>query len=239
MDNYRIVSLRVKNGLGLFVVVGCILLIIAGYMFYSNIHFQRVALLAEGVVTEVRYERVGHSKGTYYPVIAFNTEQNKRVVFESSTGSSSYRGTEGKSMDVIYSANAPENAKINDMVSQWVAPIILASIGFAMTVAGFIAFLIMRVRSRRGVRLLQEGVPIEAEIIGVELNQAIQFNGRSPYRIKSQWLDKNTNQVFVFYSDNINFDPSSYIQGETITVYLDKNDPKKYHMDISLLPKIA
>lgn len=228
-----------KKALGLFWGVGCILLILAGYMLYSSMQFQKTALRAEGVVTEVRYERSSDSKGSYHPVIAFNTNQNKRIVFESSTGSSSYRGTEGNSIEVLYAADAPENAEINDSLSQWGAPVILGVMGIVFASIGCIPFLIMRVRSRRSARLLQEGVPIEAEIIGVELNQAIQFNGRSPYRIKSQWLDKNTNQVFVFYSDNINFDPSSYIQGETITVYLDKNDPKKYHVDISLLPKIA
>ena len=228
-----------KKALGLFWGVGCILLILAGYMLYSSMQFQKTALRAEGVVTEVRYERSSDSKGSYHPVIAFNTNQNKRIVFESSTGSSSYRGTEGNSIEVLYAADAPENAEINDSLSQWGVPVILGGMGIVFASIGCIPFLIMRVRSRRSARLLQEGVPIEAEIIGVELNQAIQFNGRSPYRIKSQWLDKNTNQVFVFYSDNINFDPSSYIQGETITVYLDKNDPKKYHVDISLLPKIA
>lgn len=228
-----------KKALGLFWGVGCILLILAGYMLYSSMQFQKTALRAEGVVTEVRYERSSDSKGSYHPVIAFNTNQNKRIVFESSTGSSSYRGTEGNSIEVLYAADAPENAEINDSLSQWGAPVILGGMGIVFASIGCIPFLIMRVRSRRSARLLQEGVPIEAEIIGVELNQVIQFNGRSPYRIKSQWLDKNTNQVFVFYSDNINFDPSSYIQGETITVYLDKNDPKKYHVDISLLPKIA
>lgn len=228
-----------KKALGLFWGVGCILLILAGYMLYSSMQFQKTALRAEGVVTEVRYERSSDSKGSYHPVIAFNTNQNKRIVFESSTGSSSYRGTEGNSIEVLYAADAPENAEINDSQSQWGAPVILGGMGIVFASIGCIPFLIMRVRSRRSARLLQEGVPIEAKIIGVELNQAIQFNGRSPYRIKSQWLDKNSNQVFVFYSDNINFDPSSYIQGETITVYLDKNDPKKYHMDISLLPKIA
>ena len=228
-----------KKALGLFWGVGCILLILAGYMLYSSMQFQKTALRAEGVVTEVRYERSSDSKGSYHPVIAFNTNQNKRIVFESSTGSSSYRGTEGNSIEVLYAADAPENAEINDSLSQWGAPVILGGMGIVFASIGCIPFLIMRVRSRRSARLLQEGVPIEAQIIGVELNQAIQFNGRSPYRIKSQWLDKNSNQVFVFYSDNINFDPSSYMQGETITVYLDKNDPKKYHVDISLLPKIA
>ena len=229
----------VKKVLGLFFCVGCILLILAGYMLYSSMQFQKTALRAEGVVTEVRYERSSDSKGSYHPVVAFNTNQNKRIVFESSTGSSSYRGTEGNSIEVLYAADAPENAEINDALSQWIAPIILGGMGIVFAGIGFVPFLIMRVRSRQGARLLHEGVPIEAKIIGVELNQAIQFNGRSPYRIKSQWLDKNTNQVFVFYSDNIKFDPSSYIQSETITVYIDKNNPKKYHMDISLLPKIA
>jgi hypothetical protein len=64
-------------------------------------------------------------------------------------------------------------------------------------------------------------------------------NGRSPYHIISQSPDPASNTVRVFESENIWFDPSEYIKEETIDVLVDPNNPRKYVMDISFLPKLA
>jgi hypothetical protein len=63
-------------------------------------------------------------------------------------------------------------------------------------------------------------------------------NGRSPYQIISQAPDPASNTVRVFESENIWFDPSEYIKSETIDVLLHPENPKKYVMDISFLPKL-
>ncbi|MNC77488.1 hypothetical protein D3C75_1294550 [compost metagenome] len=57
--------------------------------------------------------------------------------------------------------------------------------------------------------------------------------------IRSQWLNPRTSEVHLFESDNIWFDPSDYLKDESISVFIDKKNPKKYHVDISFLPKIA
>jgi hypothetical protein len=73
---------------------------------------------------------------------------------------------------------------------------------------------------------------------GVELNQSLRVNGRCPYQIVSQSSDAASNTVRLFQSENIWFDPSEYIKGEVIDVLVDPNDPKRYVMDISFLPKL-
>jgi hypothetical protein len=67
----------------------------------------------------------------------------------------------------------------------------------------------------------------------------VRVHGRSPYQIVSQSSDPASNTVRLWQSENIWFDPSEYIKGEAIDVLVDPNDPRRYIMDISFLPKLA
>jgi len=80
---------------------------------------------------------------------------------------------------------------------------------------------------------------METAYKGVELNESLRVNGRSPFQIITQSLDPASDTVRIFESENIWFDPSEYIESETIDVFIDPNDPEKYVMDISFLPKLA
>jgi len=84
--------------------------------------------------------------------------------------------------------------------------------------------------------LKEHGLSVSAEYKFVELNESIEVNGRSPYRIVAEWLDPKTNKPFVFKSGNLWRDPSDHIDQKQITVYVDKNNPKKYSVDTSFLP---
>ena len=45
--------------------------------------------------------------------------------------------------------------------------------------------------------------------------------------------------MHVFESDNVWFDPTSYVKGRKITVFIENDNPKKYLVDLSFLPKLA
>ena len=59
------------------------------------------------------------------------------------------------------------------------------------------------------------------------------------YKIVAQWLNPSDNQIYIYESDTIDYDPSDYVLGKDIEVYIDNLDPKKYYMNIDTLPKIA
>jgi hypothetical protein len=94
-------------------------------------------------------------------------------------------------------------------------------------------------RRHAGERLLHEGIPIEADFQGVNVNSGVSVNGRCPFRITAQWQDPSTARVHVFQSRDIWFDPSKYINQRAIRVFVDKINPKRYYVDLSFLPKIA
>ena len=87
--------------------------------------------------------------------------------------------------------------------------------------------------------LKQNGRLINADFTEVALNMMLEVNGRNPYQIVAQWHDSASNQLYIFKSSSIWFDPSQYVQDKRIPVYIDSSNPSKYHMDISFLPKVA
>jgi len=64
-------------------------------------------------------------------------------------------------------------------------------------------------------------------------------SGRHPFRVIAQWQDPSTAKIRVFKSHNLWFDPSRFITQKQIRVFLDRNNPKRYYVDLSFLPKQA
>jgi len=117
--------------------------------------------------------------------------------------------------------------------------LIVFFLGLVFAVIG-LGMIFVRARGRRQAEWLhQHGRRVKTSYTGVELNSSVQVNGRSPYHILSQSPDPASSTVRVFESENIWFDPSEYIKGDTIDVLVDPNNPKKYVMDTSFLPKLA
>lgn len=91
---------------------------------------------------------------------------------------------------------------------------------------------------RKEAALRQHGHLVQAEFQQVELNQALEVNGANPFRVVAQWLDVRSNTLFVFRSANLWFDPTRFVQGRTIPVYVDLAKPSRYHVDLSFLPTL-
>ena len=85
----------------------------------------------------------------------------------------------------------------------------------------------------------RSGTPIKAKYESVEINRSLKVNGKRPYKIHAQWLNPETDEVHIFDSDNIWFDPTDYITDDEITVLIDKKNPKRYFVDTSFLPRMA
>lgn len=93
--------------------------------------------------------------------------------------------------------------------------------------------------TKRVEQLLQHGQLIQAKFQQVEINTSIQVNGASPFRVVAQWHDTRNNEVRVYKSANLWFNPAQFVEDRTIPVYVDLNNPTKYHMDLSFLPKVT
>jgi hypothetical protein len=102
------------------------------------------------------------------------------------------------------------------------------------------SWIVMKLWTKRNFveQLKTTGKPLATQYKGVMANTSIKLNDRNPVRIVTQWLDPTTHQVHLFYSRNLWFDPSEFVQMNVITVYVDPSNLGNYYMDTSFLPKV-
>lgn len=230
--------------IGLVVLLLGLGLLTGGYFTWKSTNsFLATAVKTEGKVIDLERESSKDSKGntsyTYYPQISFTTANNEDITFRGSSGSNPPSYSRGDIVEVLYDPKNPPNASINSFFSLWLGPIILGVLGGIITLVGFGIFKTSSKRAKDLAWLKRSGSRVQAKVNGVELNTSYKVNGRSPYMITSQWLNPSNNQMHTFQSDNIWFDPTQYVNRETIEVLIDPSNPSRYLVDTSFLPKKA
>ncbi|RZJ25471.1 MAG: hypothetical protein EOO54_06205 [Haliea sp.] len=115
--------------------------------------------------------------------------------------------------------------------------LVLAAIGAVFGGIGGAIYYYTWWAAKKQAHLQENGHLVQAEFLRVELDRSLKVNGESPYRIVAQWKDEGDNQVHVFRSASIWFDPAPYIHESSVPVYLDPLKPSYYFMDVSFLPK--
>ncbi|MGI9334629.1 MAG: DUF3592 domain-containing protein [Gammaproteobacteria bacterium] len=224
----------------LFSAIGLALLVGAFYWYKSTQDFLANAIVAEGTVLELIRSRSSDSSSyTYAPVVQFRTESGSLHEFTSSTSSNPPSYAVGESVGVLYEASAPESARINSFFSLWGGPTIAGGLGAVFFTIGASIVLAGRLKGSKIQHLKVNGTPIKTTFQGVEINRSLRVNGRSPYRIVTQWKNPSTSELHLFESENIWFDPSDHINVDEITVLIERHNPKKYYVDISFLPKLS
>jgi len=222
----------------IFSIIGLGMLVGSFFLYQNTAGFLTSAVEAEGVVIDLVRKRSSDST-TYAPTVRFTTANGTMIEFTSSTSSNPPSYSRGEQVAILYLPAQPDEAKIDSFSSLWGGTIILAGIGgvFFLIGAGMIVYGIRKQNKKE--YLLQRGTRINTNFQAVSRNTSYKVNGRHPYVITSQWMNPKTNELHIFESDNIWFDPKDHIKTDTMTVYIDPNDPGEYHMDISFLPKLA
>ncbi|NOZ20551.1 MAG: DUF3592 domain-containing protein [Planctomycetes bacterium] len=230
----------------IFLAVALILFLVAGLVYNHTKKFMETSVTTTGTVTDFELRRSSSSSssssGVYYPLVEFKTDKGETVEFVSSCGSRPAAYDKGESVTVRYdpgSTKYPYRARIDTFASNWLGVIIPGALGAAFAVAAVIMLTASILSGRTERWLLDFGQPTMTEFQRVEVNTSVRMNGRSPYRIISQWENPATGEVHVFYSKNIWFNPEQYITGSEVRVLIDPNNPKTYLMDTSFLPERA
>lgn len=229
---------------GVFSIVGVGLLLGSAFVFSDVTSFTGRAMQADGTVIDLERSRSSSSSSsgssvTWRPVVEFTTATGRRIEFVSSVGSSPPSHRVGEPVKVLYQPADPDSARIDSFFQLWFGFLIVFTLGSVFTAIG-LGMIVVRARARKRAEWLhQHGVRMKTAYSRVALNQSLRVNGRSPWQIITQSADPSSNTIRVFESENIWFDPSEYIKGDTIDVLVDRNDPNRYVMDISFLPRLA
>lgn len=221
-----------------FSIIGFSLLGLAAYFFVSTQNFIDNAVSTNGIVIKL-IESYSSDSTTYKPVVRYTPKGGESINFTSSSSSNPPSYHVNEEVTVLYNPENPMDAKIDGYFSLWGAFIIVGGIGTVFTLIGLSFFLFPFLQARKKQDLLQSGRLISADYLSVNLNTSYKVNGRSPYYISAQWQNPLTTDIHQFKSENIWFDPSQYINTKVIHVYLDKQNPKRYYMDVSFLPEPA
>lgn len=208
-------------------------------LWYQNTRvFVQEASVAQGTVVEL-VRSTSSDSTTYRPVVRFETAGGERVEFTSNTGSNPPGYAKGERVEVLYRSAQPAHARIRGFFSLWGGPLIVGGLGGVFFLIGGGMLLATALKNRREKYLKKYGTRIETTFQSVEINGSLKVNGRSPFRVITQWQNPATSVLHVFTSNNLWFDPTHHISERRITVLIEKNNPGKYHMDLSFLPKWA
>lgn len=221
-----------------FILIGIGMLAGAFLIYKSTSSFLAEAAKAEGTVVELAQSRSSDST-TYRPVVQFTSQNGQAIEFVSSIGSNPPSYSKGQKVEVLYHPTDPQNAKISGFFPLWGSSVFLGGMGGVFFLIGAGIILAGTLKSRKDEYLKKNGTPIETEYQSVELNTALSVNGRHPFRVLTQWQNPSTSELHIFKSNDMWFDPSSYIKSKKITVFIEKGNPKKYYVDLSFLPELA
>jgi hypothetical protein len=221
-----------------FTALGLCMLVGAFFIYRSTSGFLASAQTAEGTVIDLVASRSSDST-TYRPVVRFVTDDGRTIEFTSSAGSNPPSYSRGETVPVLYTPKTPEDAKINGFFALWGGVTILGGLGAVFFVIGAAFFLVVGQTRRKNEYLRSQGQPIETQLQGVERNTSIRANGTHPYRVVTQWQNPATGAVHVFKSENLWYDPTQFLQRDRITVLIERDNPRRYLVDLSFLPQRA
>lgn len=122
---------------------------------------------------------------------------------------------------------------------EWLFLLAFGSSGLPFLIVGIVFICIVSAKKRKKARLLENGRRIYTRFNTVDYNYAVRINYAHPRIVLSSYEDPS-GKIYMFKSENLKFDPTEYLQGKQIPVYVDGDNFKKYYMDLdSVLPEIC
>ena len=120
----------------------------------------------------------------------------------------------------------------------WLAGIVLAVGVFILIMIAVIKLLIVPYfENRQKARLDANHILLTSEktVVRVDTNQFL--NGFNPYVIDCYYTSPESGREYVFTSEPFMVDPSTYISGRALGIFVDPLDYSNYYVDTSFISK--
>ncbi len=217
---------------GIFASIGAICLLVALFFTYKTV--TKISSWQEAPATLVGFDRNSNN-----PTVEFSYN-NQKIQFHSTFSSSDMET--GQTLQVHFPPGEPEGAEIKNFFMLWFLPLFLGI--FALTFGGVGFFGLSRQMKKLGAKRElfdnQKGKKLSLPISDITQDTSFKVNGRSPYIVITQWVNPLTNVMHEFKSDYVWYHPGTLLGNQKqMDVYIDENDPKRYYMDTTFLPKKA
>jgi hypothetical protein len=222
----------------IFSAIGAGLLALGVYLGQSTHRFVLKAQQLDGEVIDL-LPVSSHDRVTYKPLVRFMDGQGQAHTFQSAISSNPPSYAVGEHVVVLNDPHGDGNPKIRSLFSLWGGAVIAGALGCVFLGMGGGVWAYGEQQRKKEQHLLQQGQVIEADVQGVELNEAVSINGRNPYVLRCQWLNPQTREVHVFQSGNVWFDPTEHLDRDKVRVYVEAGNLRNYLVDLSFLPKLG
>ncbi|NQX81227.1 MAG: DUF3592 domain-containing protein [Flavobacteriaceae bacterium] len=225
-----------------FAIIGVGMLIGAFFLYKNTSQFIEKSIETQGIVVELLESYSSGSSDNDImskPLVEFTDTNGTQIEFLSSTSSNPPSYSVNEKVEVIYIPESPNKARIKSFFSLWGGATILGILGLVFFIIGgsIIAYDMKKKNMLKYLKL--NGTKIKTDFQNVSINTSMAVNGKNPFIVISQWQNPKTSELHVFTSDNIWFDPTDFIKTDKINVLIDRENPKKYSVDLSFLPKVA
>ena len=194
--------------------------------------------VVENVLTSNSTNATRAVNGLYCPRVQFLTRTGQKVEFLGPCSDpASYDLNE--TVTVLYDPRNPSRASIKSFWALWGQSFIFIVVGLPFSLGGIVPLVWISTHKRMQARVRANGQLVQTHLDRVDLDTSTSVGGSNPYRIWTRWRDPATNTVCIFKSDNIWYNPAEYLPGDTIGVWVDPKNPKRYAMDTGFLPRKA
>jgi hypothetical protein len=219
----------------IFSIIGLVSLAIGLVLGRGQLELRERGVRVPGVVVAV--DKNCRKGCSYRPVVEFTAEGSQyRITGE--VGNSSPTHEVGERVDVLYPRGQPKEAQIDSWLESWFGTTF--GLGFFAIFGGMgLPMLFLSLRRRSDAEWARQfGMTVQTSFTEVMRDTRVKVNGRSPYRVVTQWQNPRDGKVYRFESDAMWMEPSKQLQGRgQIAVKLDPDKPRRYWMDVSFLPQ--
>ncbi|MEP2735011.1 MAG: DUF3592 domain-containing protein [Erythrobacter sp.] len=218
---------------GIFTPMGLLFSSIGGAFYLSDSTLDAKGGRATGTVVALNAKREDQNRTMYTPEVEFTDPngQTHRLISNISSSTPDYR--RGERVEVIYDPAAPKDAVIDSFMQRHFFPMIFGSIGSLFAVLGG-WFLWSHWQRRQTIAHLQKrGLPIQAKFTHSYIDRSTEINGRSPYVVVAQATHPATGKLASFESEHISIELTPTLDGKTVPVFIDMNDPDEHYIDLS------
>jgi len=142
----------------------------------------------------------------------------------------------GEEVTVYYNKSDPNDFRSN--FSTNLITIGLIAFGGVFAIIGITSIVIEIKKNKEANSIKNNGLLINAEVIGVSKNRRIKVNNKHPYIIKCRC--EINGELYLFDSNNVWYDaPTIFenLQIKEIPVYISRENSKKYYVDIEAYEK--
>jgi hypothetical protein len=216
-----------KSGNIIMFVICAITLAIGTTIYFEASAFQKNAKITQGITA--------NSGSTYFDVIYTSDDGVERT--HRGTQGKNHKTHDGETKKVFYQSDNPGKSRIYDGVKGGKTVVIVAIL---LLLVNLVSIYQSKKRNKTESYYKTNGRKMEAEITKIDTDLSITIMKKHPWLIDCKWVDSMTGREYTHTIRYIWVDPETVLSGrKAIDVYVDREDPEKYFMDIAFLGEVA